>query len=436
MDATGTGGAGDPLDIALARIRQLSAHEVGHTLGLAHNFAASTNDRASVMDYPAPLVTLDGAGGFDLSEAYDVGIGEWDIASVRWLYEEFAPEAEADGLEAILDGAHADGLRYISDRHARGNASAHPLANLWDNGADPVSALEEAMAVRAAALEALNADALAQGRPLGEMRNILPPVYLFHRYQVEAVGKALGGVDFRYELNDGSAAGVSPWPAHRQRRALEALAATLDPAMLDMPDGVIALMAPQPMADYDAAMRREHVRSSAYPAFSRTAAAAAAAQITLDAALSPARLGRIADQAARDADQLSPEAVYAQLEAQIFSGVRGGRLGAITETVQTLYADHLLRLAAQDDARIAAPARTRLADLDRYRRNSMTASYWNWLSARIEARLDEIDAGAGPETSRTTIPPGSPIGMEGLAQTQASESCWHCDSAELIGGLQ
>ncbi|HSG99675.1 MAG TPA: DUF5117 domain-containing protein, partial [candidate division Zixibacteria bacterium] len=82
--------------LALARLRQLACHEVGHTLGLAHNFAASAHDRASVMDYPYPQVTVEQGGAIDLSDAYGVGIAEWDRVAITYGYQEFAAGTDED----------------------------------------------------------------------------------------------------------------------------------------------------------------------------------------------------------------------------------------------------------------------------------------------------------------------------------------------------
>ena len=427
---TGSGAPSDPLELALARIRQLSAHEIGHTLGIAHNFAASVSDRASVMDYPAPLVTLNGAT-IDTSHAYDRDIGEWDQVAIRWLYGEFGEgDAEQAALDAVLDQRDADGLLYITDRHARGNNSAHPLANLWDNGADPVVMLDETMAVRAAALDRFGTHTLAAGRPLSDLRDVFSPIYLYHRYQVEAVGKYIGGVVFDYERNGVDARGLATVPAQDQRRALASLAATLNPAALDISDATLALMSPAPFSDYDAAATRELFESPAYPAFSRTAAAGAAARITLEATLAPARLARLADQSARDANHLSPGEVFDTLEAALFNAPRNEaeRLRPVRETVQIEYAEQLMSLAASASPAVASLARQRLealsADLPSRRDRSAAAAHRLWLARSIAAGLERIDAGETPEIADTPVPPGSPIG---------ADSCWHCDSASLLG---
>jgi hypothetical protein len=161
-DADGADGLSE---FSLARLRQLSAHEIGHTLGFAHNFASSVNDRASVMDYPHPLVTLTNDGEIDLSNAYDEGIGEWDKVTVAYAYQDFPEETdEADALNRIILDAHARGLQFISDRDARHPGGAHPTAHLWDNGRDATAELRRVLDVRAAALENFSTDNIPKAR--------------------------------------------------------------------------------------------------------------------------------------------------------------------------------------------------------------------------------------------------------------------------------
>ncbi len=431
VEQTGSGAANDPLELALARIRQLSAHEIGHTIGLAHNFAASVSDRASVMDYPAPLVTLDAAGEIDTSQAYDTGIGAWDSTAISWLYGEYGDgAAEAETLDRILTEASANGLLYITDRHARGNASGHPLANLWDNGADPVDMLNETMAVRERALADFGQNVLAHGQPASSLRQVLSPIYLYHRYQVEAAAKAIGGVTFGYGLNRTDLVGMTPVPAAEQARALAALLATLDPQGLDLSDEILALMMPAPFADYDAAATRELFRSNDYPAFSRSGAAAASGRITLQALLNPARLSRLADQAARDESRISLAMLLDAVEGQLFEAPRdeAARLAPIRQALQTEYVAQLLEILAADPIAPAAAARRRLESIagnePRRGRDDGASAHQIWLARAALAGLDRHDAGETPELVETRIPPGSPIG---------ADTCWHCDSANLLG---
>jgi hypothetical protein len=422
--ATGTGQADDPLELALDRVRQLSAHEIGHTLGLMHNVAASVNDRASVMDYPAPLITLDEAGRFDTSQAYDTGIGEWDRLAITWLY---ADPQSARGPQDALDRAHEAGLLFISDAHARSNSTGHPYANLWDNGSDPAAMLRETLRVREAALARFGRDRIDAGQPLSALRDVFPPIYLYHRYQVEAVAKALGGVNFAYALAGSGAGAMTPFPAEAQREALDTLLLTLDPARLDISDDTLGLLVPSPFADYDPIERREQFESGQYPAFSRADAAAAAARITLTAMLDPARIARMDGQAARDPGQLSAEDVFDDVEAVLFEVPRGeaGRLVPVREAVQREYVAGLLRTAASDTPMAAALARSRLTRLEDTldRRGPGRSSQRLALTAMIESGLTAIDEGRTVTVPATDIPPGSPIG---------AQSCFHCDSADIL----
>ncbi len=421
---TGSGTENDPIEVALSRLRQLSAHEVGHTLGLAHNFAASADGRASVMDYPHPLVRLLETGDLDFSEAYDVGIGDWDKVSVSWLYGQFPDGAdEGAALEQILADARAEGLRYVSDAHARGPGAAFPEASLWDNGEDPVAHLSEVIDVRTAALAGFGADRLGDGRALSELKLVFTPIYLYHRYQTEAAARGVGGRRFAYEINDGSAQGISIIPAAEQRTALNAVLQTLEPAFLDTPDDAARLMAPDPFTDYDGAIRRERIGSTASPAFSRVDAARSAARITLAALLAPEKLARVADQYATDRNQLGLVEVFDGVEAAAFDAPNSerARLTALRDGVQIEYVAQLLHLVEHGAPRVAAEARARLEGLSASRGGMFgrtPTAHQRWLATTARAGLQRLDRGESVSAPAAPIPPGSPIGL-------ASEDSFH-----------
>jgi len=293
------GGLNDPVQVALARLRQLGAHEVGHTLGFAHNFAASTQDRASVMDYPAPRIALvDGKP--DLSDAYGVGAGKWDLATVDWLYGA-QDQAAAD---ASASAAIAAGLRYIEDDNARAPDTAQPWGGLWDDGADPTAELNRLMKVRQAAIANFGLAMLAPGEPVANLRRRFVPIWLLHRYEVVATAKAIGGVTFTYAINGGGHERSLPVPVDQQRAALSALLATLSPDALRLPSRLVPLLSAPRNGSGNRQFDIEVLSTASGPVFDPLVAADAATEITLASLLAPARLARVSAQHAVDGKAL------------------------------------------------------------------------------------------------------------------------------------
>ncbi|HBY62558.1 MAG TPA: peptidase, partial [Solibacterales bacterium] len=287
--------AGKPLDpamerMALARLRQLSAHEVGHTLGLSHNYAASTRNRSSVMDYPHPYIKLTG-GTPDFSDAYGTGIGDWDKVAIDWGYREFSEGAdERTSLNAILDAAHRRGLYFLSDDDSRPLGSAHPESHLWDSGANAVDELKRMMDVRAAAMARFGERNIRLGMPLSNLEDTLVPLYLGHRYQLEAAAKSIGGLNYRYALRgDGQMQPAIVAPAE-QRRALQALLTALAPEQLALPESLLKILPPR-AEGYERS--RESFRHRTGLTFDALGPAEAAAELTLSLLLNPERAARL-----------------------------------------------------------------------------------------------------------------------------------------------
>lgn len=342
--------ADDPMmEMALARIRQLSAHEVGHTLGLAHNFAASTNNRASVMDYPAPKVNINEDGTLDLSEAYDTGIGEWDKVAVTYGYQDFPQGANVQQeLDEILNNAFKDGLLFISDADARPEGGAHPKAHLWDNGTDAIDQLNHIMDVRKIALDNFSESNIPMNTPMATLEDVLVPVYLLHRYQIEATVKLIGGVDYSYNLRGDGQQGPEPVAAKQQRAALDAMLSTLSPDALRMPDAIVELIPPRPLGYYDS---RELFNGHTDPAFDPLGAAETAANMTTLLLFNSERAARLVDFEARNSNNLGLAEMLDEVINRTWkTKVPEGYNGAIQNTVNHVVLHRLINLAADRQA--------------------------------------------------------------------------------------
>ena len=282
-------------EMALARIRQLSAHEVGHTLGIAHNFAASENGRESVMDYPHPKIDIV-KGKLSLADAYDVGMGQWDNYVIAYGYQDFTDKAnETQALQALVNNARAAGLKYKSDPDVRASKHASADGHLWDNGANPLAEYDHLLAVRDIALSQMGMNTVAPGATLASLENALVPVYLLHRYQLEALAKQVGGVNYQYESKGDytSPVGVKLVASETQVEAITRLIDASTSDVLALPQNVTKLITP-PV--YGEAETREQFKGRMGRVFDAVSAAESAAAFSLQLLLHPERLNRLAYQ--------------------------------------------------------------------------------------------------------------------------------------------
>ncbi len=397
------------LAMSLARIRQLSAHEVGHTIGFEHNFAASTQNRASVMDYPVPLIRVRDDGSLDLSDAYDDKIGAWDVRTVMYAYQDFAGGTDRNvARQDILNETLAAGFKYVADEDARAPGTAHPDGNLWDNGADAIVELEHLLRVRDIALQNFSERNIRLGRPLATIEEVLVPIYLLHRFQIEAVGKLIGGQQFNYRLRGDTQAAATPVPEERQRQAIDALVATLDATKLRLPDELLAAIVPRPPGNPKS---RETFSGATGVVFDAKSPAASAVAMTLGVLLEPSRAARLTQSGAPGFVAVTRALVAATWRSK----PAGGMTGAIQRqsAMQVLYA--LLQLAFDPavDTEVRAIALDAVAGLETWLSrqspgDAVLRAHYGF--ARFEIERLKRDPQQLELLVPVTVPPGSPIG--------------------------
>ncbi len=406
--------ANDPmLKMALERLKQLAAHEVGHTIGLMHNYASSVNDRASVMDYPHPMVRLNEKGEISLANAYDQKIGEWDKVAITWGYQDFsAGTNETEALNKILTEASKKGLQFISDRDARAPGGAHPQAHLWDNGNDAVSELMEVNKVRAVALKNFGMNSIRTGTPMAFLEDVLVPVYFYHRYQVEAVTKLIGGQQYTYALKGDGQVLTTPVPKKVQEQALQAILSCLQPSFLELPDNVSKLIPPRP-AGYE--YNRELFKKRTGLVFDLLSPAETAADLPLSFLFNSERVSRMVQQETTGGlglGQMIQLLVDNTWKAKRLTGMQQ----LIQQQTEQIVLTYLLALSVDDNAGFAAEAEgvVALKKLTTFinqqlKSTSLSTSY----RSHLELALERMKA---PEKAKPTlhaaIPPGAPIGCE------------------------
>jgi hypothetical protein len=408
---------GKPVDprmeeMALARIRQLSAHEIGHTLGLTHNFTASVKDRASVMDYPFPRFSLKADGSIDLSAVYARGIGGWDKRAIMWGYSDFPKAADENiALDKIMKETLAEGYTYIPDV----GGMTHPMSNQWDDGTNPIDQLDKLMTIRRRLLDRFSEKAIRQDAPMATLEEVLVPIYLLHRYQVEAAAKSLGGLYFTHAVkNDGELPTKMVDPAE-QWRAFDALVATITPEALSLPEALIAKIPPRPTG-YPSTIETWHGHTG--PTFDPIGAAETAAGNTLSYLLDPERAARLIEFQARDERQPGLLPVLDSLILRTWkTPLATGYPGELQVLVDNLVLKNLLTMAASthNAENVRGEAMLEIGELKEWMNKSLPGAAPRWKAALyfglsqidgFEKDPDKVVPEAGLE-----MPPGAPIGM-------------------------
>jgi len=395
------------LDMALARIRQLSAHEIGHTIGFAHNFAASTNGRASVMDYPHPLVTVNG-NNIDLSDAYDTKIGDWDKVTVAYSYSEFDSNTdERTELNKILDKAKNNGLRFITDSDARPQGGAHALAHLWDNGETASEGLENVLKVRETAISNFSKDNIRTNEPYSVLEDVFVPLYFFHRYQTEAAVKVIGGLDYNYAVKGDGQFTVKVVDANEQRTALNSILKTIDAEVLAIPKSKLDLFPPRA---FTYGRSRESFKGKTGVGFDALSVASTASDMTLKLLLHPERANRLVQQKSLDNSQLSLDEVFQTIINQSFKENHNDNyLNEVQQMINENVLKYMMNLAVSDKAyfQVNAIANKTIKSIFEGLDNSDYSNQYKRLIKRFNEEPKEFKLEASPK-----IPDGSPIGSD------------------------
>ncbi|MBX2898054.1 MAG: zinc-dependent metalloprotease [Cyclobacteriaceae bacterium] len=399
--------------MALARLRQLAAHEVGHTLGIAHAYSSSTENLASVMDYPHPIAVLKD-GKIDLSNAYDDKIGALDKVMVAYGYQHFPAGTDEDkALNEIIQNSLKAGLTFLSDQDARPVGGAHPYAHLWDNGKDPAEELDRVLEVRNVALKNFGERNIKPGAPMATLEEALVPVYFFHRYQTEATVKVIGGLNYRYAMRGDGQPVAELLAPQKEIKALESLLKTVQPSALALPESLLKQLPPRPLGY---SRHRELLKGKTDLTFDPLSAAETAADLTFGLILHPARANRVFEHHSRDARLPSLENVLDKLISATFKApARSGYEGAVQMSINYALFTNLTKLAMDKGA--SAPTRAIVtAKLDQLKTwlqsRPVTDESWKAYNTYLAQLL--IKFHEAPDEFKQDVllapPPGQPIG--------------------------
>ena len=394
------------LEMALARIRQLSAHEVGHTLGFTHNFASSINNRASVMDYPHPQLSLDD-NQINFDKAYAKGIGEWDKVTVAYSYSQFDENTnEKSALNSILKQAQQKGLRFITDADARASGGAHAYAHLWDNGKTPAQELSEILRIRQIGISNFSKDNIRSFEPYTVLEDVFVPLYFFHRYQTEAATKVIGGSDYNYALKGDGQFTVKPIDALMQKRTLDVILNTINVETLAIPKEKLELFPPRA---YGYNRTRESFKGKTGVTFDPFSAVNTASEMALKFLLHPQRANRMVLQKSLDNNQLGLKEVIDNVIGTTFKKEYKDRyLSEQQHQINANVLKYLMNLATHEESyfQTKAIANQAISDLS----NSLnisepTSIQYGFKIKEFFEHPEKFKIGNSPK-----IPDGSPIG--------------------------
>ncbi|MGJ8685039.1 MAG: zinc-dependent metalloprotease [Nonlabens sp.] len=394
------------MEMALARIRQLGAHEVGHTLGFAHNFAASTSNRASVMDYPHPQFEMVD-GNISFENAYAVGMGAWDDLTVQYSYgNPTTTQTESQYLESIIDKASSQNLRFISDSDSRAAGGAHAQAHLWDNGREPGVELDRMLEMRQVAMKQFSIHNIKTDEPLSVLEDVFVPVYYGHRYQVEATVKWIAGMEYNYATK-GDPVEMRYLSKQEQNRALQSLLKTLEAQHLAIPQSLLETFPPRA---YGYGRGRESFKSEVGVAFDPLHAAASSADMTLSFLLHPQRVNRLVQIKALQPENLGLEEVLNSVTNRVFKSVGTSSYAtAIEQRVQERLVMQLINAHVSSSTNMAAKGiiRTQLITIDKKLKKLKTPQ-----AAELRAQIENYFE--NPKDFKVvtlpSLPDGSPIG--------------------------
>ena len=398
------------LEMALSRIKQLSAHEVGHTLGFTHNFASSANKRASVMDYPHPLIKLN-EDKIDLSDAYSNGIGEWDKVSVAYSYSQLKQENENEELQNILKRATQKGLRFITDKDARAQDGSHIYAHLWDNGENIIESLDEIFKIRENAISNFSELNIKSGEPYSNLEDVFVPLYFMHRYQTEAVVKLIGGMDYNYATRGDGQIIVEDLDLEIQNRALVSVFQSMDAQNLAIPRRILKLFPPRA---YGFPRTRESFKGKTGISFDPFSAASTASEMTISLLLNPKRLNRIMIQNSIDNSKMSLRYLLNELISNSFKKTyEDSYISEVQHLINTNILIYLLNITEDEEAFMQIKHEAKMAV--KYLQRIITKSkkihaYYDQYSYIIEDFKNRPESYKKQRSSK--IPDGSPIGSE------------------------